>query len=74
MNQIGAGNGKRGSEMISVRVQKAKDEAVRFINAVINLQMEEKDSTTYYGSKLSGAVRRASLDLTRALAEMRKPG
>lgn len=27
----------------------------------------------YYGSKESGALRRASLDLTRALAEMRKP-
>ena len=26
------------------------------------------------GTKASGAVRRASLDLTRALAEMRRPG
>lgn len=27
-----------------------------------------------YGSKETGALRRASMDLTRALAEMRKPG
>ena len=27
-----------------------------------------------YGSKATGALRRRSLDLTRALAELRKPG
>jgi hypothetical protein len=33
----------------------------------------KRRNRTIYGSKASGATRRASLDLTRALAEMRKP-
>jgi len=32
------------------------------------------NSFHYYGSKHSAAVKRASMDLTRALAEMRRPG
>ena len=32
----------------------------------------EKDKWAYWGCKETGAVRRASMDLTRALAELRK--
>ena len=58
----------------------AMAEAERFITAATDLlARDETDSRqerrTYplTGSKASGATRRASLDLTRALAEMRKP-
>lgn len=60
-------------------INKAVEEAIRFISAVEKLP----EPTTYdcNGVKLthdnypkqSGAIRRASMDLTRALAEMRKP-
>jgi hypothetical protein len=33
----------------------------------------EKDPGALYGSRETGSVRRASLDLTRALADLRKP-
>lgn len=46
-------------------------------NGVIALakeaESENPDSRFIYGSKTSGALRRRSMDLTRALAEMRKP-
>lgn len=55
-------------------------EAKRFIQvaeALLARTAADKDSAyrTYpmHGSKESGATRRASLDLTRSLAEMRKP-
>lgn len=37
-------------------------------------ELDERESDTYIaGTKTSGALRRASMELTRALAEMRKP-
>lgn len=66
----------------------ARHEAERFLNRLIELQLthdackteRKKNPDHWYhvndplsGSKESGAVRRASLDLTRALAELRKP-
>jgi len=61
-------------------IRAAMAEAERFITAATDLLAREEaeraaDEMNYsiYGSKASGATRRASLDLTRALAEMRKP-
>lgn len=61
-------------------IRTAITEARRFVATAEALLAREKDDReagyrTYplTGSKASGATRRASLDLTRALAEMRKP-
>lgn len=61
-------------------IDAAKDAAERFIAAVDAMnEREAKDDyfrrymTTGTGFKETAAVRRASLDLTRALSEMRKP-
>ena len=60
-------------------IANAKKLAKDFIEAVNNMEMEEKqrislDGTyTYNSPKHRGTVRRKSMDLTRALAEMRKP-
>jgi hypothetical protein len=43
-------------------------EAERFI------RLARQTSVEVVGTRSSGATRRASLDLTRALADMRKPG
>lgn len=54
-------------------VLKAVDEARRFVElAVVVLHEERKTQFSYFGSKYTGSLRRASLDLTRALADMRK--
>ena len=58
-------------------IDAVKKEIVRFASRVANLEKEmeilKEKKYTYSCPKESGAVRRASLDLTRALAEMRKP-
>jgi hypothetical protein len=60
--------------MNTKEIQKAVAEAKRFIDAANIVLAERKESPTYFiGTKASGAARRASLDLTRQLAEMRKP-
>jgi hypothetical protein len=56
----------------------AISEAERFIAAAKKVQVEEKLIGTehyywYASPKDTGAARRASMDLTRALAELRKP-
>ena len=57
-------------------VSKAVEEAKRFIAAaeVFHKAETDKAKSYYTNPKESGAVRRASMDLTRALADMRKPG
>jgi len=62
------------------KIRRAADEAQRFLRAVRALAAREAadkgaadNLRVGNGIKESGAVRRASLDLTRALAEMRKP-
>ena len=58
-------------------LERAEEEARRFIRAVTGLRNMEKlsDEQQYIGpSKWSGAVRRASMDLTRALADLRQSG
>ena len=50
-------------------------EAKRFIKRVMELEASvdpQSTRSTYSAPKESGAVRRASMDLTRALAAMRK--
>lgn len=49
-------------------------EARRFIRLAGDLERAQPDQGYFRDNpKESGAVRRASMDLTRALAEMRKP-
>lgn len=56
------------------RVEEAVREAHRFIKRAENLlACTSADQGMYEFPVESGATRRASLDLTRALAEMRKP-
>jgi hypothetical protein len=57
-------------------VNHAIAEAKRFIQRAEAWKKAENDrAQSYYNNpKESGAVRRASMDLTRALADMRKPG
>ena len=52
----------------------AKEEAQRFIAAANERLKELNDGTCYHfmGSLKSGALRRRSMDLTRALSAMRK--
>jgi hypothetical protein len=55
------------------KIKVAEYEAKRFLEIVNMLMAEPNRGDLLYGSRMSGAVRRSSLDLTRALAEMRKP-
>ena len=55
-------------------LENAMVEAQRFIDRAHELSAAEPTRGYFSSSpKESGAVRRASMDLTRALAEMRKP-
>lgn len=56
-------------------IRAAKGEAKRFLKAVEAFEAAERNKQEDWHSspKESGAMRRASMDLTRALAEMRKP-
>jgi len=54
-------------------LREAEYEAMKFVTVVANLGHEYagKQNGQIYGTKSSGAVRRASMDLTRALAKLR---
>lgn len=54
------------------KAMRAANEAKRFLAAVNALSSREGADNYINGCKESGAVRRVSLDLTRALAELRK--
>lgn len=55
------------------RIALAKVEARRFVKIADEaLARADREKMDIAGTKESGSVRRASLDLTRALAEMRK--
>jgi hypothetical protein len=60
-------------KLASINVAEA--EARRFLDAVEahRARVAKGDVYEFVGFKESGALRRASLDLTRALSEMRKP-
>lgn len=52
----------------------AIDEARRFIERAADvLEEHKKFHIDYFGTKKTGALRRSSLDLTRALADLRRP-
>ena len=57
------------------RIQEAEAEAERFLSRIADLMDKAKEvgdlSAIEFGSPESGALRRASMDLTRALARMR---
>lgn len=61
------------------KILKAASEAKRFLKAVEEYHAARSTYTTngytfeHGRPKQSGAMRRASMDLTRALADMRKP-
>ena len=61
--------------MILCKVDKAIQEANRFIVVAQAAQFRLLNDNMAYitGSKETAAAKRSSLDLTRALAEMRKP-
>lgn len=56
-------------------MQKAKTEAKRFLKRISDLEnrMAEDNCAFLYGCAETSAVRRASMELTRALANMRRP-
>lgn len=55
------------------KLEAAITEAVRFLEMAKKAEERLKsDSYAQFGCKETGAVRRASLDLTRSLAELRK--
>ena len=54
-------------------MMKAKAEAKRFLAAVKAVEDEPEHKSYLCASKFTGAMRRASMDLTRALADLRKP-
>lgn len=53
-------------------LQEAKAEALRFLRRVRELEAVAPFMQRYGGGQLTGAVRRASMDLTRALAKLRR--
>ena len=69
-------DGFRGG-MKSSRIEEARREALRFADLATKMLRQLDGETLLFGGKLSGQLRRqlrrASLDLTRSLAEMRKP-
>ena len=57
-----------------LKLNNAVNEARRFIEKAQDArEIIALDSTATYSCKETGAARRASMDLTRALAELRKP-
>ena len=58
--------------MNSKKIAIARAEAARFLKC-IRAYEENPPQYEFVGTKESGAVRRASMDLTRALADLRRP-
>lgn len=58
--------------MTSDNIAKAVAEAAAFIEAAVAVEAERAaGALDFVGTKASGALRRKSMDLTRALSEMR---
>ena len=56
------------------KINKAIHEAEKFIETADKwVDRLDEDKYAQFGSKEGGACKRSSLDLTRALSEMRKP-
>jgi hypothetical protein len=60
-------------------IREVEDQANKLLDCIRNVYAEadppdiQNGATIYGGTKATGALRRASMDLTRALAQMRKP-
>ena len=53
-------------------IVEAKHECIRFLNKVESyLTKLDENSMAHFGCKESGAMKRSSMDLTRALSKMR---
>ncbi len=63
--------------MNSRTLQAAIAEAERFLDLARELQQTQQteriNAVFFIGSRITGATRRASMDLTRALADLRRP-
>jgi hypothetical protein len=55
------------------KIEEARKEALRFVDLATKLLRQSDKESLLYGSALSGSMKRASLDLSRSLSEMRKP-
>lgn len=62
---------RKEEDMISQNIDEAVAEAKRFLKRAKELK-EIASKENWWHAKESGALRRASMDLTRALAKMRK--
>lgn len=61
--------------MNDISLARAKETAKRFLVAVSEMeQVREENEMAYYGCPQSGSLRRVSMDLTRDLAKLRRPG
>ena len=56
-----------------MRLKKAKQEAARFLLAITAYEKRKTNEPDWYQCKQHAAMVRASMDLTRALADMRRP-
>ena len=56
------------------KIKAVKVELSRFKKALANLEGEEDKYTFMIGNKNTGALKRASMDLSRSLANLRKSG
>ena len=54
------------------KLKVAVDEAKRFLKRAKDMHVHEDNFGGYHSGKESGALRRASMDLTRALADLRR--
>ena len=65
----------QGTEMTKEGIKSAVDEAREFLKrATAVLKEAESNDYCLFGDKLTGSLRRQSMELTRSLAEMRKTG
>ncbi|MBA4754595.1 MAG: hypothetical protein H2050_07175 [Sphingobium sp.] len=54
-------------------IKKARDEAKRFLDLLPDALTHESSDNRIWPSPARSALRRASMDLTRALADLRRP-
>jgi hypothetical protein len=66
---------KSGEDMNMVSIDRAKKRVKEFLDRVAEMEIKfEEDETAFYGCRESAALRRSSMDLTRALADLRRAG
>jgi hypothetical protein len=61
--------------MNKVTMDRAKEEAKRFLKAISEMEQRfDADENAWFGCVESGRLRRSSMDLSRALTDLRRPG